>query len=341
MTKVRVERKLEGPGVLTVRVREKVQATDVVAETLPQPQHHFLDLAAGLGVADTEVPRLLKVDLGSRVESGQVLAGPAGIARRTVRAPANGKVLSLSRGRILFEASGEPSAVHAGLPGEVTASDGTSSVTISVTGALVQGVWGNGRRSWGVLRSVGESPTDKLQTDAVDMILRGAVVLVGLVDQAAPLQQATELSIRGLVCGSIASELIPFALQMPFPILLTEGFGSIPMNSPAFDLLSSNAGREAGVEATLIEPFDARTPEVVVPLPASQQPSSPKRTVQLEPGMRVRALRAPHAGAVGNILHLMPGVQMFPSGILARSAMVELEGKGSVALPLSNLEVIL
>ena len=104
MTRVQRERKLEGPGVLTVRVKEKVQSTDVIAEVQPQPQHHFLDLASALGVSDAEAARLLRVDLGSSVEAGQVLAGPTGIARRTVRAPATGKVLSLSRGRVLFEA---------------------------------------------------------------------------------------------------------------------------------------------------------------------------------------------------------------------------------------------
>ncbi|MFQ5942987.1 MAG: hypothetical protein ACE5JF_05490 [Anaerolineales bacterium] len=340
MTKVQRERKLEGPGVLTVRVREKVQSTDVIAEVQPQPRHHFLDLASALGVSDTEAARLLRVDLGSRVEAGQVLAGPAGIARRTVRAPANGKVISLSRGRVLFEAREGARTVHAGVPGEVSGSDGASSVVISAVGALVQGAWGNGRRGWGVLRDVGESRSARLEPSELDMILRGAVVLVGVVDNAQSLQQATEIPIRGLVSGSMASELIPIALHMPYPILLTEGFGDTPMNSPTYDLLSTNAGREANLEASLLEPYEPQQPDILIPLPATQELKRPERIVQLQPGVQVRALRAPHAGAVGNLLHLMPGVESFPSGILARSAMVELEGIGSVAMPLSNLEVI-
>ena len=340
MTRVQRERKLDGPGVLTIRVKEKVQSTDVIAEVQPPPRHHFLDLASALGVSDAEAARLLRVDLGSRVEAGQVLAGPAGIARRTVRAPANGKVLSLSRGRVLFEAREEARQVHAGVPGEVAASDGASSIIISAVGALIQGAWGNGRRGWGVLRDVGESRSARLEASELDMILRGAVVLVGVVDNPKSLQQATEIPIRGLVCGSMASELIPIALHMPYPILLTEGFGATSMNSPTYDLLSTNAGREASVEASLLEPYERQQPEVLIPLPATQDLKDLERIVQLQPGLRVRALRAPHVGAVGSLLHLMPGVESFPSGILARSAMVELEGIGSVAVPLSNLEVI-
>ena len=340
MIRVQRERKLNGPGVLTVRVREKVQSTDVIAEVQPQPRHHFLDLASALGVSDAEAARLLRVDLGSRVEAGQVLAGPAGIARRTVRAPANGRVLSLSRGRVLFEARAEARAVHAGVPGEIVASDGASSITISAVGALIQGAWGNGRRGWGVVRDVGESRSARLEPTELDMMLRGAVVLVGVVDNPKSLHQATEIPIRGLVCGSMASELIPIALHMPYPILLTEGFGATPMNSPTYDLLSTNAGREASLEASLLEPYEPQQPEILVPLPATQDLESPDRIVQLQPGVRIRALRAPHAGAVGSLLDLMPGVESFPSGILARSAMVELDGIGSVTVPIANLEVI-
>jgi len=340
MTRVQRERKLEGNAILTVRVKEKVQSTDVIAEVQPQPRHHFLDLASALGVSDAEAARLLRVDLGSEVEAGQVLAGPAGIARRTVRAPANGKVLSLSRGRLLFEAREEARVVHAGVPGEIVASDGSNSITISAVGALVQGAWGNGRRGWGVLRDVGESRSARLEPYEMDMILRGAVVLVGVVDNPKTLHQGTEIPIRGLVCGSMASELIPIALRMSYPILLTEGFGSTPMNSPTYDLLSTNAGREASVEASLLEPYGTQRPEILVPLPATKDLTDPERIVQLQPGARVRAMRAPHVGAVGNLLHLMPGVESFPSGILARSAMVELEGIGSVPIPVSNLEVI-
>ncbi len=94
------------------------------------------------------------------------------------------------------------------------------------------------------------------------------------------------------------------------------------------------------MEATLLDPFEAERPEVVVPLPATQDLTDPARVVQLEPGVRVRAMRAPHAGAVGTLLHLMPGVITLPSGILARGAMVELEEVGSVAIPLANIEVI-
>jgi hypothetical protein len=234
----------------------------------------------------------------------------------------------------------EPYQIHAGVPGVVVASDGTSSLTIETTGALVEGTWGNGRRGWGVMRVIGQGPADRLHTTQLDVNLRGAVLLAGVCDNAAPLHQATELSVRGLILGSITAELIPIALRMVYPILLTEGFGTAPMNRVAYDLLNSNAGREASLEAMLREPYSRQLPEVIIPLPASPRLSSPERAIQLAPGVRVRCMRAPYAGTVGTIRHLIPKAETFPSGILARSALVELEGTGPVSIPLSNLEVL-
>lgn len=340
MTSVQRQRKLAGAGTVTVRVRETVQPADVVAEVQPPPRHYFLDLAAGLGIPAVEASRHLRVELGGRVEADQVLAGPVGIARRTMRAPAAGRVLALTRGRLLFEALQDPAPVYAGLPGEIVASDGSSTVTVATVGALVQGVWGNGRRGWGVMRIVGEDPGERLRPDKLDVNLRGALLVTGQCDNPAPLHQATELSVRGLVLGSMSAELIPVALRMSYPIILTDGFGSIPMNSPAYELLNANAGREASVEATVREPYAAEVPEVIVPVPGAQRVRTAEPVLEIVPGLRVRALRAPYAGSVGNLLHLLPQPEVYPSGILAKSAMVELEGHGAVPIPLANLEVL-
>ena len=278
--------------------------------------------------------------MGDPVEAGQIIAGPVGLMRRTLRAPADGRTLRLVGGKLLLETRTAPYAVHAGFPGEIVATDGARVVTIETTGALAQGVWGNGRRGWGVLRTIGEGPQERLQTDKLDIILRGAILVAGSCDHAAPMHQATELSVRGLILGSMSAELIPVARRLSFPVLLTEGFGSIPMSRPIYDLLSSNAGREAAVEAIGGESFSTERPEVVIPLPGAQILDRPERVVQLAVGVRVRATRNPYHGAVGTIAEMLPRPVSYPSGLLARSAAVEVEGLGRITVPLANLEVI-
>ncbi len=340
LTTVRRERRLPVAGSVSVRAGQRVTAVDVLAEAEPGPRHYFLDLARGLGVPERDALRHLVHESGARVEAGQVIAGPVGISRRTVRAPANGRIVAISGCRVLFEVSGGKFVLKAGFPALVTATDGTRSVTLESTAALVQAAWGNGRQDYGIVRIIATSPGDPLQPEQLDINLRGAVVVAGICDQSAALHQATELTVRGLILGSMPSDLIPVALRVPYPVILTEGFGRLPINPPAYALLTSCAGREASVDARQPMPYEYLRPEVILPLPTTQDVDLPEDNLRLAPGVQVRVLRAPFQGAVGTIRDILAQAVAFPSGVLARSATVDLEGIGTATVPLANLEVL-
>jgi len=340
LTTVRRERRLPVAGSVSVRAGQRVTAVDVLAEAEPGPRHYFLDLARGLGVPERDALRHLVLESGARVEAGQVIAGPVGISRRTVRAPANGRIVAISGCRVLFEVSGGKFVLKAGFPALVTATDGTRSVTLESTAALVQAAWGNGRQDYGIVRIIATSPGDPLQPEQLDINLRGAVVVAGICDQSAALHQATELTVRGLILGSMPSDLIPVALRVPYPVILTEGFGRLPINPPAYALLTSCAGREASVDARQPMPYEYLRPEVILPLPTTQDVDLPEDNLRLAPGVQVRVLRAPFQGAVGTIRDILAQAVAFPSGVLARSATVDLEGIGTATVPLANLEVL-
>ncbi len=340
LTTIRRERVLPVPGAVTVRVNEKVQASHVVAEAEIVPRHYFLDVVRGLGVAEHNVGRYIVRREGDRVDAGEVLAGPVGIARRTIRAPADGHVITISRGRVLFEARGELLALRAGFPGVVIATDGTRSVTVEATGALIQAVWGNGRQDYGVMRMVGEGPADRLKTDQLDVNLRGAVLVAGICDHPAPFHQATELSVRGVILGGLASDLIPVAQRLPYSVVVLEGFGERPINPPAFHLLSSNIGREVAIDAQLPHPYRLQRPEVIIPLPATRDIELPDEVIPLKSGVRVRILRAPYQGEVGPVQSILDHAVEYPSGIRAMSAKIELGGGNVVTVPIANLEVL-
>ena len=340
LTTIRRERRLPLPGSVAARVGQKVQAADVVADAEPGPRHVFLDLARGLGVPEAQAARYLVRGRGERVDAGDVIAGPVGLARRTVRAPGAGRVVALSGSRVLLELSSATFGLRAGFAGVVTATDGVLSVTLETTGALIQAAWGNGRQDHGVMRLVGDNPGARLQTDQLDVDLRGAVLVSGICDHPAPLHQATELAVRGVILGSLASDLIPLALRLPYPLLVTEGFGHLPVNPVAYGLMSSNTGREASLDGRNAAPYDGHRPEIIIPLPASREPGLPEEVFPIAPGLRVRALRRPYQGAVGVVREVDLTATALPSGILARCATVDLEGIGQAAIPLANLEAL-
>ena len=86
LTMVRRERRMPAPGTILKRAGERISAIDVLAEAEPGPRHFFIDIARGLGVPEREVPKHLVHERGVRIEAGEVIAGPVGISRRTLRA---------------------------------------------------------------------------------------------------------------------------------------------------------------------------------------------------------------------------------------------------------------
>lgn len=340
LTTIRRVRILPVPGTVTVRVNEKVNAAQVVAEAEPTPRHFFLDLVRGLGVSERQVDQYLVCKRGDRVEAGDVIAGPVGLARRTVRAPSDGRVAAINRGRVLFEAHGESFKLRSGFPGKVIATDGTRKVTIETTGALIQAVWGNGLEDYGVMRLVGDGPGSRLHTGILDINLRGAILVAGYCNQPAPLHQATELSVRGVILGGVASELIPVVQRLPYPLIVTEGFGARLINGIAFGLLSSNVGREVALFAHPSQTYRVERPEVIIPAPASRAVDLPDEVISLKAGLRVRILRSPYQGEVGVVQKMLPRATLYPSGVRATSLTVEMDKGGTATVPLANVDVL-
>jgi hypothetical protein len=340
LTTIRRQRTLPVPGRITVELNQRVRPRDVVAEAEIAPRHQFIDVAHILGIDQREVSRHLTRERDELIEKGEVIAGPVGIARRTVRAPGDGRIVAINDGKVLFELRSEPLLIKAGIPGEVVATDGLTSVTIETTGALIQGIWGNTRQDFGVMRIIGEGPRDRLLTDQLDTGLRGAILIAGICDHPSPLYQARDLALRGLILGGLSAELIPVAEQLPYPVVILEGFGSLPISPPVFELLTTSRGREAGLDAYLPGPYDTQRPEIIIPLPVVNPVDLPDDFVSLAPGVRVRVTRAPHQGLVGIVQRILPQAVSYSNGILARSAIVDLDVFGRTNVPLANLEIL-
>ena len=100
--------------------------------------------------------------------------------------------------------------------------------------------------------------------------MRGAVVLAGHCSSADALRAGAELPLRGLILSSMASELLPVAASLNYPIFVVEGFGKIPMNETAYKLLSTSEKRDISINASF-NPSAGERPELIIPLPASGQ----------------------------------------------------------------------
>jgi hypothetical protein len=155
------------------------------------------------------------------------------------------------------------------------------------------------------------------------------------------LAQAVDAKVRGLIVGGANSTLIDVLGSLPFPVLLTEGFGTVAMTRPAFSLLHSNTGRETMVSADTRTRWGATRPEIMIPLRAEEEmPGEDGKIEPLKVGDQVRALRAPYLGALGTVAGMPQQLQTLESGARTRAAAVDLEDGEQALIPLANLELI-
>lgn len=336
------ERSLSVDGVVLARLNQKVSSGDVVAETTLAREHILLDVARILGVHPNAADRLVKCKVNDRLEAGAEIATGGGLFSRTVYAPRNGRVVAVGGGQVLMEANEIKIELKAGIPGLITEVYPNRGVAIQTTGALVQGVWGNGRIDSGPLANVVEKPDGILTPAHLDVSMRGSVMLGGIVKDAETLKAAAELPVRGLILSSLFPSLLQLAREMRYPIIATDGFGSIPMNSAAYKLLSTNVKRETVVNAEVYNRYTGSRPEVIIPLPVSASTEAPtlREAEPFAPGLQVRMRRPPAMGVIGSIVSVKPGMTTLPSGLRARTAEVKLENGEIVIAPLVNLEVV-
>ena len=332
-------RRLPVKGTVRVRVGQKVSAADTVASASWSRDHAFIDVASTLGISPLAADNVLRFKAGDTVPAGVILAKSRGLLPKAVRAPRAGRVVAAGGGQVLLESGESRLELRAGISGVVREVDPDRGVVIETVGALVQGVWGNGRIDSGVMLNLADK-SDMLLTPArMDVSMRGYILVGGQVHDADVLHTAAEIAVRGLLIGSIFPSLLPLAREMRYPIVVTDGFGAVPMNSAAHRLISTNSKREATLNAEAFDRYTGARPEVIIPLPGKTAP--PLRDVaEVRAGQTVRLRREPHPGAIGTIVSLPAGASTYASGLSAPGAEVRLENGAQVLIPLVNLEVV-
>jgi len=359
---IRRARVLPAPGEVTVRVGQRVEPPDVIGRAALPGGYRVIPMARLLRVPEERLAEVCTHRAGDSVKAGDVLARGRSLPwPRVVRAPADGVIAALSEGRMILEVAPQLVELRAGLPGVVVSLIGETRYTgavssprqgqgvlIETKGALVQGAWGSGQESYGLLKVMVAGPDEPLGPEAIDVSCHGCIVVGGSTLSEATLRQAQQMQVRGLVVGSLPADLREATMDLPFPVLVIDGYGGQrPMASPVFEVLQANNAHEAVLNARCPGRWEASPPELIVPLTTAggeQLPvdSDPPVDRRLAVGMRVRILRAPYAGAIGTIKTLYERPRPLPTGGRSPGADVDLGSQkaGVVFIPYVNLQPI-
>lgn len=338
LTSIRRLRSLPAAGRVLVRAGQKVNASDVVAQATIPSGHTVMDIRRGLGIPQVAAAeRCIVRQVGDKIEKGDVIAKSGGLFSRIIRTPMDGEIISISGGLLLLLTSTSSIEVRAGFAGTVSDIISDRGAILETSGALIQGVWGNGLVDSGMLMLVSNSQDEEITRPQIEVSMRGAVIMGGYCASADVLRAGAELQLRGMILSSMSSELVPVAASLNYPILVIEGFGRTPLNEAAYKLLATSEKRDVSISAVL-NPAAGERPELIIPLPAIGQ-SAPE-TDYFAPNQMVRIQGAPYAGKMGTFVQVRPGLFTLPNGLKVPAADIQLDSDTRATVPLANLEVI-
>lgn len=331
------------------------------------------------------------------------------------RSPVAGTVESISplSGTIVVVRPVEPLTLRAFMAGRVVQVLPGYGARITARGHRILGVLGLGGKSWGRLRPLdadGEAPTALVgarpaRPEMVKPEHAGEVLAFSGAVDAAVLDRCREVGVRGVIAGSaharelsaflgrpLAAEIVTgpgvLSLDRPVtddprqssapggpPVVLTEGFGRLPMDALTWELLCEHSGTVVSIDgltqiragvvrpALLIptgpdeEPWSSRDadgagpnrhsratvagPADIAEDPAVVPPAGPDLIPDpsVRVGQRVRLVRQPHFGSWGTVLEVADGLTRLETEVEARILWVRLDDGRLVQVAEANVEI--
>lgn len=357
--RVRRERRLPLRGDVLVAAGAVVTPDTVVARTELPGNVQTVNVAARLGLDPARVAAALRSPVGSVVRRGDTLASAKtmfGLATNRVESPGDGVVESVSpvTGQLLLREPPIPvevAAYVAGVVSEVLPGEG---VVVEAEGAFLQGIFGVGGETYGAIELAVSGPEDELRAGDLRAEHRGRVVVGGAWVGWEALSRAREIGVAAVVVGGfddadlrrlLGRDLgvaITGSEEVGLTLVITEGFGRIPMAERTWRLLERHRGEVASVSGATQIRAGVLRPEILVPRagPGAIVPESGQGG-GLEPGSLVRAIREPWFGRIGRVVELPPDLRALETEATVRVLVVEFEGEaGNAVLPRSNVERI-
>jgi len=130
--------------------------------------------------------------------------------------------------------------------------------------------------------------------------------------------------------------------QVGMTLIMTEGFGRIPMAGRTFELLKSREGQKASINGATQIRAGVLRPEVIVAWHEERSAQSEPRAPAsgLRPGSAVRIIREPLFGRIGKVIALPQEPGEIATEAKVRVAEIALDDGTQPLVPRANLEMI-
>jgi hypothetical protein len=256
-------------------------------------------------------------------------------------------------GQVTLRGAPVPVEVHAYVDGTVVDTVPHESVTVEAHATFIQGIFGVGGETYGKIAVCVDRPDVPLDPAVLNTSHAGGIVIAGSVVTVDAIRRAREEGVRAIVAGGCDDADIKALLgydlgvaitgheDIGITVVLTEGFGTIPMAGKTFELLQHCDGMKASVNGATQIRAGVMRPEIVVPLHTDTITAREDTLgLTLDVGARVRAIRDPYFGRLGIVTALPAELTQLPTESRARVLELRFDDGEEAVVPRANIEVI-
>lgn len=356
---VRRVRRLPIKGELLVQEGASVTPQTAVARALLPGPLQTVKLGEKLGVEPNDVSNYLKVKVGDALSKGDAIAETKGFlgrfGKQLVVSDYEGTIESISEvsGNLLLREASIPVEINAYIQGKVSDLIPNEGAIIETRCAMVQGIFGVGGERTGTVRMAVASPDAVLQASDIHDSDAGKILVGGSGMSLEAIQRASQVGASGIVAGGVKdgdlTKFLGFDIGVAITgteainltLIVTEGFGYLPMAQRTFELLKSLEGQSGSINgATQIRAGVIR-PEVIIPISTSSSSAKvASEAMELSLGSAIRVIREPYFGKLGVVTELPSHLMTVDSGTEVRVLRAKIEGSGEVLVPRANVEII-
>lgn len=352
------ERRLPLAGKTLVEAGDSVIAETIVAKTELPGNVKMLNIANVMGLPPGDIPELLFVKEGEKIEENQPLGetkGFFGLFKNTVRSPIQGVFENYNKitGQAVLREPPIPVEIDAYLKGTVTEVLEKEGVIVESNATYVQGIFGIGGETRGEIKVMTDGPAEELTEELIDESCRGKVLLGGSFVSYKTLNKAIKAGVKAVIVGGFddkdLKEFLGYDLGVAITghekkgitLILTEGFGRMTMAHGTFNLLRSREGMLASVNGATQIRAGVMRPEVVIPLEKAEIEKNPdKQAGAMDIGSPIRCIRAPYFGKLGTVEALPAELRVLDSEAKVRVLDVKFENGEVATVPRANVELI-
>jgi len=352
------ERILPLKGDVLVKSGDQLTPDTIVASTNLPGNVQMLKVSNVLNIDPKDVVEALQVQEGQEVKKGDIIAETSGIFgmfKSSVESPVDGTIESISQstGRVVVREAPIPVEVDAYVSGVVDEVIENEGIVLKSNAAFIQGIFGIAGEKRGDLLLVSSGAGEELTADQITADMKGKILIGGSFLSLEAYKKALSVQVAGIVVGGFnyydLKAILGYNLgvaitgteKLNTALIVTEGYGSIPMSEATFSLLKENNDKAASINgATQIRAGVIR-PEIVIPIDTGNADSDSKSKIPegIQEGSTVRVIRSPNFGKIGKVISLPSELNKMESETMVRVAEINIDGK-NILIPRANLEMV-